>query len=141
MRVYQRVQNENDPLHKAACQSYQAWLGFYNGWLRKLGWNKQQLVEQANFYAQPCMGSQGVPRQRLSTETKWTEVRRPERIALIKQVLGQVVHQPTLKERPLFLVLQVEIPARRKIDGPHRHPFPDLISQKAEVANESTPFG
>ena len=69
MRVYQRVQNENDPLHKSACQSYQAWLGFYNGWLRKLGWNKQQLVEQANFYAQ-CIGCPYPPRLERKTVGK-----------------------------------------------------------------------
>merc|ERR1711998_210706 len=32
-QVYGRVCNENDPLHKSACQSYQAWLGYYNGLL------------------------------------------------------------------------------------------------------------
>jgi hypothetical protein len=61
-------------------------------------------------------------------------------IALIDQVLGQVVDQPTLKERPLPRILQMEIPTFRKIDGPHCHTFPDLISQNAEVANKSTPF-
>ena len=51
-RVFQRVANPSDNLNKVACQSYQAWLGFYNGQLRKLGWNKAQLVQKANFFAQ-----------------------------------------------------------------------------------------
>lgn len=37
---------------KTAEQTYQAWLGYYNGSLRKLGWSKEQLVQQANFFSQ-----------------------------------------------------------------------------------------
>lgn len=42
----------SDPLVKASCQAYQAWLGFYNGQARKLGWSSTQLVEAANAFAQ-----------------------------------------------------------------------------------------
>lgn len=37
---------------KTCEQAYQAWLGYYNGSVRKLGWSKEQLVQQANFYSQ-----------------------------------------------------------------------------------------
>ncbi|MES1911709.1 MAG: hypothetical protein MHM6MM_004102 [Cercozoa sp. M6MM] len=40
--------------HKAATQAYQAFLGFYNSNLKKLGWNKNKvlLVDKANEFAQ-----------------------------------------------------------------------------------------
>jgi len=41
----------NDDLFKSAEQAYQAWLGFYNGKLKVLKWNKIQLVENANAFA------------------------------------------------------------------------------------------
>jgi ATP-dependent RNA helicase MSS116 len=34
-----------------AKQCYGAWLGFYNGNLRKCGWDKRELINQANFYS------------------------------------------------------------------------------------------
>lgn len=66
---------------KTAEQCYQAWLGYYNGSLRKLGWSKEQLVQQANFFSaviglpQPpallkktvgMMGLKGVPGLRIA---------------------------------------------------------------------------
>jgi len=36
---------------KGAEQAYQAWLGFYNSNLRKIGWNQRQLVAAAEDYA------------------------------------------------------------------------------------------
>ena len=43
--------NNNIELKKSAEQAYQAWLGYYNGKVRVCGWNKDQLVEQANIYS------------------------------------------------------------------------------------------
>eukprot|EP00622_Pseudochattonella_farcimen_P007721 FR743775.1.p1 GENE.FR743775.1~~FR743775.1.p1 ORF type:complete len:410 (+),score=101.64 FR743775.1:82-1230(+) len=51
-RVFQRVSDERDPLHKSACQAYQAWLAFLHGPLRQLGWNKAELVQNGNFFPQ-----------------------------------------------------------------------------------------
>jgi hypothetical protein len=34
--------------------AYQAWLGFYNGKLRKLNWTKADLVREANELALKC---------------------------------------------------------------------------------------
>jgi ATP-dependent RNA helicase MSS116 len=39
------------PLSQSAEKSYQAWLGFYNSHLRKIGWSKAELVRQAGLYA------------------------------------------------------------------------------------------
>lgn len=36
---------------KNAEQAYAAWLGFYNGNLRKCGWDKPKLVEMANWFS------------------------------------------------------------------------------------------
>eukprot|EP00467_Chlorarachnion_reptans_P025954 CAMPEP_0114533902 /NCGR_PEP_ID=MMETSP0109-20121206/27518_1 /TAXON_ID=29199 /ORGANISM="Chlorarachnion reptans, Strain CCCM449" /LENGTH=110 /DNA_ID=CAMNT_0001717207 /DNA_START=287 /DNA_END=619 /DNA_ORIENTATION=- len=36
---------------KAQAQAYQAWLGFYNGHKKKLGWNNDDLVRHANNFA------------------------------------------------------------------------------------------
>jgi ATP-dependent RNA helicase MSS116 len=43
--------SHNNELKKSAEQAYQAWLGYYNGKLRALGWSKPQLVENANAFA------------------------------------------------------------------------------------------
>lgn len=50
----------NFELKKSAEQAYQAWLGYYNGKLRVMGWNKVQLVEQANIYS-TCIGLREIP--------------------------------------------------------------------------------
>ena len=39
-----------DTLRNSAEQAYRAWLGYYNGHLRKIRWDKKQLVEQANLW-------------------------------------------------------------------------------------------
>jgi ATP-dependent RNA helicase MSS116 len=36
---------------KTTITAYQAWLGFYNGKQKKLGWNARELVRQANLFA------------------------------------------------------------------------------------------
>ena len=36
---------------KTITTAYQAWLGFYNGKQKKLGWNARELVRQANLFA------------------------------------------------------------------------------------------
>lgn len=41
---------ENDALRNSAEQAYRAWLGYYNGHLRKIHWDKKQLVQQANMW-------------------------------------------------------------------------------------------
>ncbi|KAL3939976.1 MAG: hypothetical protein SGBAC_005402 [Bacillariaceae sp.] len=68
--------NNNKSLKESAEQAYRAWLGYYNGNLKKIGWNKIMLVEEANQWAsdvglknQPAlmkktvgkMGLKGVP--------------------------------------------------------------------------------
>lgn len=49
------VERATDQAHRADAslggQAYQAWLGFYNSHLRVLGWNKEALVQHANYYA------------------------------------------------------------------------------------------
>jgi ATP-dependent RNA helicase MSS116 len=66
---------------KTVATGYQAWMGFYNGKLRVLGWDKKQLVQEANLFAtQVCrlketpilmaktvgkMGLKGVPGLRI----------------------------------------------------------------------------
>jgi ATP-dependent RNA helicase MSS116, mitochondrial len=37
-------------LKESAEQAYRAWLGYYNGHLKKVGWNKKQLVVAANLW-------------------------------------------------------------------------------------------
>ncbi|CAN0077585.1 unnamed protein product, partial [Discosporangium mesarthrocarpum] len=41
--------------------AYQAWLGFYNGHLRKIGWTKDELVEQANHWITSVCKQADVP--------------------------------------------------------------------------------
>jgi ATP-dependent RNA helicase MSS116 len=68
--------SRNKELKASAEQAYRAWLGFYNGHLRKVGWGKGQLVQAANQWGkdaglteQPAlmrktvgkMGLKGVP--------------------------------------------------------------------------------
>jgi len=63
-------------LRNSAEQAYRAWLGYYNGHLKKVQWDKKQLVQQANMWgsevglkSQPAiqkrtvgkMGLKGVP--------------------------------------------------------------------------------
>ena len=45
---------------KSAEQAYSAWLGFYNSNLRKCGWDKPKLVQEANWYSK-CLGCEEVP--------------------------------------------------------------------------------
>jgi len=40
----------DEALRNSAEQAYRAWLGYYNGHLRKVGWDKKQLVAQANLW-------------------------------------------------------------------------------------------
>ena len=46
------IQNvaENKTLKISAEQAYRAWLGYYNGHLRKIRWDKKRLVEMANAW-------------------------------------------------------------------------------------------
>lgn len=39
----------------------QAWLGFYNGQLRRVGWTKEDLVAQANYWITTICRQQEVP--------------------------------------------------------------------------------
>ena len=38
-----------------------AWLGFYNGNLKKVGWSKHDLVRHANAWAVRCCGARAPP--------------------------------------------------------------------------------
>lgn len=40
---------------------YQAWLGYYNNYLKNLKWDKVELVRQANVYAREGLGSPDTP--------------------------------------------------------------------------------
>ncbi len=40
----------NAALRNLAEQAYRAWLGYYNGHLKKVRWDKTRLVEQANMF-------------------------------------------------------------------------------------------
>ncbi|KAM5349690.1 hypothetical protein ACJ41O_006195 [Fusarium nematophilum] len=40
---------------------YQAWLGFYNNYMKNLKWDKVELVRQANVYAREGLGSPDTP--------------------------------------------------------------------------------
>ncbi len=42
--------SRNKPLRNSAEQAYRAWLGYYNGQLKKVKWDKKQLVAQANAF-------------------------------------------------------------------------------------------
>ncbi|RYG97703.1 hypothetical protein EON65_52465 [archaeon] len=50
----------NGDLRTAAEQSYQAWLGYYNGKLRVLNWSKEMLVDRANYYSR-SLGLSQIP--------------------------------------------------------------------------------
>ncbi len=39
----------------------QAWLGYYNQFTKKIGWSKQQMVEQANDWVTNTLGRDEVP--------------------------------------------------------------------------------
>ena len=47
-------------LSTEAQQSWMAWLGFYNGQTKKLGWNTQDLLQEAKGYAK-SMGMDDIP--------------------------------------------------------------------------------
>lgn len=42
----------NPTLNNSAMQAYRAWLGYYNGQLKKVRWDKKQLVQQANAWGE-----------------------------------------------------------------------------------------
>merc|ERR1711871_1605486 len=46
-----RINQVDVEMNDLAAKAYGAWLGFYNGALRKLNWDKRQLVQEANAYA------------------------------------------------------------------------------------------
>eukprot|EP00536_Pseudo-nitzschia_multiseries_P004444 jgi/Psemu1/302585/fgenesh1_kg.73_\ len=48
-RAIQNVSRIKD-LHVSAEQAYRAWLGYYNGHLKKVKWDKKTLVQQANMW-------------------------------------------------------------------------------------------
>uniref|UniRef100_A0A7S4AEW1 ATP-dependent RNA helicase n=1 Tax=Pseudo-nitzschia australis TaxID=44445 RepID=A0A7S4AEW1_9STRA len=48
-RAIQNVSKTHD-LRTAAEQAYRAWLGYYNGHLKKVKWDKKTLVQQANMW-------------------------------------------------------------------------------------------
>lgn len=47
--------------------SYQAWMGFYNSFLRKLGWSKEDLVMQANDWVMGTLGRHEPPEMEKKT--------------------------------------------------------------------------
>mmetsp|Transcript_3452 Transcript_3452/g.6547 ORF Transcript_3452/g.6547 Transcript_3452/m.6547 type:complete len:688 (+) Transcript_3452:29-2092(+) len=51
-------------------QAYQAWLGFYNGKCKVVGWNNRELVAQANAWITECCLQQEVPALQAKTVGK-----------------------------------------------------------------------
>ncbi|KAF4949471.1 hypothetical protein FSARC_13455 [Fusarium sarcochroum] len=49
---------------------YQAWLGYYNNYLKSFRWDKEELVRQANVYAREGLGSPDTPSIQKSTASK-----------------------------------------------------------------------
>ncbi|TPX08813.1 uncharacterized protein E0L32_009753 [Thyridium curvatum] len=49
---------------------YQAWLGYYNNYLKPLRWDKEYLVAQANIYARDALGAAETPSLQKSTVGK-----------------------------------------------------------------------
>ena len=52
--------SQNNGLHSSAEQAYRAWLGYYNSHLKKVRWDKKQLVIQANAWGSE-VGLRGQP--------------------------------------------------------------------------------
>lgn len=52
---------------KTLCSAYQAWLGFYNGMLKKCGWTKEELVAAANDMVLNTLGRDSVPQLEAKT--------------------------------------------------------------------------
>ena len=52
--------SQDDALHNSAEQAYRAWLGYYNGHLKKVRWDKKTLVRQANEWGSD-VGLRGQP--------------------------------------------------------------------------------
>ena len=46
---------------KTASMGYQAWLGYYNSNLKRIGWNKISLVENANLFSKNVLNLQTPP--------------------------------------------------------------------------------
>ena len=57
---YNRIMAKSSILRDEAKQSWQAWLGFYNGQTKKLGWSTQDLLREAKSYAK-SMGLDDIP--------------------------------------------------------------------------------
>ncbi|KAF5005861.1 hypothetical protein FDECE_7719 [Fusarium decemcellulare] len=49
---------------------YQAWLGYYNNYLKNFKWDKEELVRQANVYAREGLGSPDTPPIAKTTASK-----------------------------------------------------------------------
>ena len=58
-KVLARVQG-NEKLHTSAEQAYQAYLGFYNSYAKKIGWSSARLVEESNEFSR-CIGLKEIP--------------------------------------------------------------------------------
>jgi ATP-dependent RNA helicase MSS116 len=50
---------QDKSLTESAEQAYRAWLGYYNGNVKKCGWSKKELVSQATLWAKDV----GMPHQ------------------------------------------------------------------------------
>lgn len=59
-KSFVQVGKDGTELNKAGQQAYQAFLGFYNSHVRKVGWNSNKLVEVANDYS-AVMGLKEIP--------------------------------------------------------------------------------
>ncbi|KAH8050972.1 helicase [Aureococcus anophagefferens] len=60
--------------------AYQAWLGFYNSSLRRLRWDKDDLVAEANDWAKEILGMAEPPQLRRRPWARWASRRpRPQR--------------------------------------------------------------
>jgi|AntAceMinimDraft_1070359.scaffolds.fasta_scaffold123540_2 ATP-dependent RNA helicase MSS116 len=46
-----KMVSSNRDLNETAQKTYAAWLGYYNGQVKKVGWSKEDLVREANEMA------------------------------------------------------------------------------------------
>lgn len=85
-------------------RAYQAWLGFYNSYLRKLGWSKEELVSNANYWVTEVVGVSEPP-------------------ALQKRTIGKMGLRGVRGLRAAAFVPRVPRNGKRNVKGPKTPTF------------------
>jgi len=85
-------------------RAYQAWLGFYNSYLRKLGWSKEELVRNANYWVTEVVGVSEPP-------------------ALQKRTIGKMGLRGVRGLRAAAFVPRVPRNGKRNVKGPKTPTF------------------